>query len=376
MRCPKCSHVQRNLVECESCGIIFAKYRKFQEKKKEDDDRQALAAEARKRKIWMTAAIVSVLALGAGAYLSLRSRSGPVDTPQLARIEPQPDQTAAPPSPVYSTPVEQVEPADSEPETVNTIEKARNATVSIEAPWGTGSGFFVNRHYLVTNRHVVEFDEKKLAEFRDKVETGRRLISLEMEKIEQLRQQMFQLPPGPTRSQLEILIEARIDEVNKILPQQQQGEERLARLEEKLDPSDIKIVLADGREFAANYLLVSDTHDLALMSLFSGEYDFIDRAPEDVRLRQGDTVYTIGSPVGLRHTVTSGVFSGYRQRPESEEVFLQTDAPINPGNSGGPLIDAHGYARGVNTMILRGTEGIGFAIPIEVVFEEFRSVLF
>ena len=54
-------------------------------------------------------------------------------------------------------------------------------------------------------------------------------------------------------------------------------------------------------------------------------------------------------------------------------MFLQTDAAINPGNSGGPLIDEKGYVFGVNTMILQDTEGIGFAIPIEVVYEEFAA---
>ena len=95
-----------------------------------------------------------------------------------------------------------------------------------------------------------------------------------------------------------------------------------------------------------------------------------------IGMQQGDKVYTIGSPVGLRHTVTAGIFSGYRQHETNGQVYLQTDAAINPGNSGGPLIDEHGFARGVNTMILRDTQGIGFAIPIEKVFEEFRSTLY
>jgi S1-C subfamily serine protease len=51
--------------------------------------------------------------------------------------------------------------------------------------------------------------------------------------------------------------------------------------------------------------------------------------------------------------------------------MLQTDAPINPGNSGGPLIDERGLVHGVNTMIIRDTQGIGFAIPIQTVMEEF-----
>jgi S1-C subfamily serine protease len=80
-------------------------------------------------------------------------------------------------------------------------------------------------------------------------------------------------------------------------------------------------------------------------------------------------VYTIGSPSGLRHTVTSGVISGFRER--DGQSFIQTDAPINPGNSGGPLVDENGRVLGINTMILRDTQGIGFAIPIQAVREEF-----
>jgi S1-C subfamily serine protease len=94
-------------------------------------------------------------------------------------------------------------------------------------------------------------------------------------------------------------------------------------------------------------------------------------APAQAGPRQGDRVYTIGNPVGLRNTVTAGIFSGYRRHEDSGEIYLQTDAPINPGNSGGPLIDERGRVLGVNTMILQNTQGIGFAIPVTTVFEEF-----
>jgi serine protease Do len=377
MRCPKCNHVQRNLIECESCGIIFEKYRQFQEKKKEEVQRQASAAKRRNKGLLAGAALLGVVSLAAGAFYFLGSGTATDTRPQRAQQVSSPRPNVAPePAPALPAVAGPVEKEPMAATGGNTIERARKATVSIETPWGTGSGFFVNTHYIVTNRHVVQFDEKKLAEFRHQVETGRHLIDLELEKIEDLRRRMRELPPGPSRSQLEILIEARTDQVNKVLPQQLAGEERLAKLESSLQPSDIKIILDDGTEYTANYVLVSENYDLALMSLFSGEFDYIDRAPETVGLHQGDKVYTIGSPVGLRHTVTAGVFSGFRQRPESDQVYLQTDAPINPGNSGGPLIDERGYVRGVNTMVLRDTEGIGFAIPIEVVFQEFRSALY
>jgi S1-C subfamily serine protease len=71
--------------------------------------------------------------------------------------------------------------------------------------------------------------------------------------------------------------------------------------------------------------------------------------------------------------VTAGIVSGYRRYRDS--TVIQTDAPINPGNSGGPLIDTRGRAIGVNTMILQNTEGIGFAIAIEEVWDEFAFQL-
>ena len=67
--------------------------------------------------------------------------------------------------------------------------------------------------------------------------------------------------------------------------------------------------------------------------------------------------------------MTSGIFSGYTR--VGDEDMLQTDAPINPGNSGGPLIDENGHIVGINTSIARKSEGIGFAIPINVALTEF-----
>lgn len=257
----------------------------------------------------------------------------------------------------------------------NPITRARNATVSIETPWGNGSGFFIDDTYIVTNRHVVEMKQEKIEDFREKVETARQMIKLERQKIRDWKKRKSQMAKGPARSQLALIIQNSEKRLQKILPKYEAGARRLDNLDADVQPSDIKIYLSDGSEYTANYVQVSENYDLALMSLYGGEWTPIKRAPGKTRLKEGDKVYTIGSPSGLRHTVTSGVFSSYR-RYKNGQSYLQTDAPINPGNSGGPLIDENGYVHGVTTMILRNTEGIGFAIPINVVYEEFGSALF
>jgi S1-C subfamily serine protease len=82
----------------------------------------------------------------------------------------------------------------------------------------------------------------------------------------------------------------------------------------------------------------------------------------------GEFVVAIGSPLGLQHSVSSGILSAMgRTVGESPIGFLQTDTAINPGNSGGPLLDLDGHVIGVNTAIAQGAQGIGFAIPASVV---------
>jgi serine protease Do len=96
------------------------------------------------------------------------------------------------------------------------------------------------------------------------------------------------------------------------------------------------------------------------------------RFTDSDKLRQGQIVMAIGSPMTLENSVTMGVVSSTERqlRPEDPNVYIQTDTPINPGNSGGPLVDVEGGLVGINTLILSqsgGSEGIGFAIPANTV---------
>jgi serine protease Do len=98
-------------------------------------------------------------------------------------------------------------------------------------------------------------------------------------------------------------------------------------------------------------------------------------------LRQGQIVLAIGNPMALENSVSMGVISSAERQlnPGDPAVYIQTDAPINPGNSGGPLVNAHGKLAGINAFIFSqsgGSEGIGFAIPANVVqrvYEELRK---
>lgn len=100
----------------------------------------------------------------------------------------------------------------------------------------------------------------------------------------------------------------------------------------------------------------------------------LDRPPQP-----GELVFAIGSPIGLRNSVTMGVISAALRQPDPDNpmVYLQTDAPINPGNSGGPLVDVTGAIVGLNTFVMSsgmGVEGLGFAIPARIVEFVFQSL--
>ena len=374
MRCPKCNHTQARSTECRKCGLIFAKYAAAEKRKKELEENKASPKSAMGKYFQVLALVVVVAAT---TYYFARPDAMQEQPLASADSAPQEDSVSGSRTNVEQTKTRQQASPRPSPQraAASPVERARMATVSIETPWGTGSGFFVKKNFIVTNKHVVQFDDNSLREFRDKIDTNRQLLDLEEQKLRELRNRLRNMPHGPSKSQLEIIIREREKNLAQVTRQQQEGEARLAQLEKDVVAPQIKIILSDGAEHSAGYMLTSSKYDLALLALFSHDGDELAAPPQGMPIRQGDKVYTVGSPVGLRHTVTAGVFSGFRQRETDEQVFLQTDAAINPGNSGGPLIDEKGYVRGVNTMILQNTEGIGFAIPIERVFEEFGATL-
>lgn len=137
---------------------------------------------------------------------------------------------------------------------------------------------------------------------------------------------------------------------------------------------EIKIVLADGREYPAKLSLQDEAADVALLRVDAGQelLPYAEMKPSET-LEVGDLVLAIGNPFGVGQTVTSGIVSGLARSSlniSDYNFFIQTDAAINPGNSGGPLVAMDGGVVGINTAIFSksgGSVGIGFAIPSEMV---------
>lgn len=129
---------------------------------------------------------------------------------------------------------------------------------------------------------------------------------------------------------------------------------------------EIKVKLSDGREFKAKVIGRDAKTDLALIKISSTFNNLPVLALGDSdKMRVGDWVLAVGNPFGLEHTVTQGIISATGRVIGSGpyDDFLQTDAPINPGNSGGPLVNLKGDVIGINTAIIPGGQGLGFAIP-------------
>lgn len=144
----------------------------------------------------------------------------------------------------------------------------------------------------------------------------------------------------------------------------------------------LKVVLADRREFDARLILADPRTDLAVLRIETGGERLTALTYADTRAAQvGDFVIAIGNPFGLQQTVTSGIISALARTEvgiNDFSFFVQTDAAINRGNSGGALVDLAGNLVGVNTAIFSeggGSNGIGFAIPAEMVQRVVDSAL-
>ena len=142
---------------------------------------------------------------------------------------------------------------------------------------------------------------------------------------------------------------------------------------------EIRVALADRREYSAEILLSDVVSDLAVLRLLDVEEELQALEVRDAdELEIGDLVLAIGNPLGVGQTVTSGIVSALARSNGEGTYFIQTDAAINVGNSGGALVDAAGRLIGINTAILTrsgGSDGIGFAVPSNLAMRALEAAL-
>jgi serine protease Do len=366
VKCPKCGVEQLDSEQCNSCGIIFSKYAQRLELQAALQS-QSIEPES-KGKNSLTRLLAVMLVLGVGLYFVLPGEEQTAPKMADTALAPQEGDSAEGGNSVR----ERL--AISHPPR-NAIERARNATVFIQTEWGSlGSGYIADTSCrVITNRHVVEFDAaaqvrgamgstelksafvmkqqqlvhelqlKRIAVDQERFENGEtpRFHKLQSE-YEQLRKQIQDLPQTVTRDlEREAAVAAR-----------------------EYSSAELKVSLVDGSAYSVAELKLSERYDLATFQLMAEDCPFL--VEGDVAgLAQGSALFTIGNPSGLTYTVTSGVFSG--NHTVEGVHYLQTDAPINPGNSGGPLVDKQGRVMGINTMVLRNVQNIGFAIPVTAI---------
>jgi Do/DeqQ family serine protease len=148
------------------------------------------------------------------------------------------------------------------------------------------------------------------------------------------------------------------------------GDGRILTNAHVVDGADtVKVTLKDGRSFDGKVLGKDELTDVAVVKIAANNLPTLTMGNSE-QLQPGQLAIAIGNPLGLDNTVTTGIISATGRNgnligaTDKRVDYIQTDAAINPGNSGGPLLNDRGQVIGMNTAIIQGAQGIGFAIPI------------
>ena len=285
----------------------------------------------------------------------------------------------------------------------STVESVTLSVVGVETHLGQGSGFFVSDSgYIVTNRHVIRpsstdawKDQKdnmeeglgRLQEIQRQLDDEKSSLNDYSKKLAAYKTDVDKKSNGSSKNAALSEYESFEKRYRERLAnyKNQQREQDLRSRDFKARYSELnlkesmtgaarqfKIILKDNTEVRAQLIKISRDHDLALLKLEGYQTPHLEMAQSFV-VKQGVKVFAVGSPLGLRDAVTSGIITSLRKK------YLVTDAQILPGNSGGPLLHSEtGEVLGVNTAKFGESalsDGFGFAIPISVVIEEFGGYL-
>ncbi len=369
MRCPKCGNEQEDPTRCAGCGIYFDKWQQ-QQRLGDARQRDRLRNEALAPRFGLGSLALAALLAAAVVYLLMHRAAVPARAVSAEARAPLPDTTSSAPAGLAPGRAQA-------PRSLSPLEAARNATVLIKTAWGMGAGFIIDEQcHVITNRHVVDSNGSRVANavVQDPAMRARMAVAQQQLQASIAREQQLLrgLADEPGMNTERLNLQAHIEAM-----QQQAADlpgyvsQTITSQVDNAARSGFTATLADGTAYQGLHAHTSEQVDLAMFQLPAARCPHVLIGRSD-GLALGARLYTIGNPVGLAYSVTSGIFSGERQ--EGTQRLLQTDAPINPGNSGGPLLTDSGAVVGVNTMVVRGAQGIGFAIPIETALQEFPAV--
>lgn len=253
-------------------------------------------------------------------------------------------------------------------ESASPIQRCRLAVVKIDPQIGNGSGFFISDDGLIlTNHHVVrppddvfERGQIKLKEARNRLDRMKRQIDRQGKPCRQ-----YSNPADCERSHRSY---------RKASAAHRRAQLDLDLLKRRMGIArSFTIHLKDKTKLKASLVAVSSTHDIALLKLNGYRTPHI-RPLTGRRLGDAETLYVIGSPLGIADQVSKGSYTGIHGG------LLGTDAKVFPGNSGGPMVTEDGQVVGVVTIKVtagkdpREDPGLGFAIPITAAFDEFPQI--
>ena len=280
------------------------------------------------------------------------------------------------------------------------VEKAALGVVTIKTSLGHGSGFFLTDNgYIVTNKHVIRLtdevekhrktfhanteskiesfkkrldeEEKKLADFKQRVDDYKKYLdSLDNPRQKSFVQKDYAAALKQYKSWLKDFNRREKTFKKQVESYKDQKRARDHTISISNLNQNFTIYLADNSKHYVYLVAISPKHDLALLKLNGYKTPYLVPA-DQASLHKGQPLFAIGNPATLKNSVSAGILSG------REGGFIKTDAKIYPGNSGGPLINEDGKVVGINTFkkLTHKFEGLGFALPIHLALEAFRSYL-